>query len=90
MLKEIPLLPDIDIKLLKKHVNGNNIYIKNYRKDQIIHYLNDEFSSLEFVISGSFIAYSLTEKAPIRVIYIIQKDPLIFDCQRLLKDGNLK
>jgi len=77
MLKEIPLLSDIDIKLLKKHVNGNNIYIKNYRKDQIIHYLNDECSSLEFVISGSFIAYSLTENGSDTTMFEFNKSNII-------------
>ncbi len=77
ILKQIALLSDVDLELLEKHVNENHIYIRNYRKGDTLHSQNDACSTLDYVLSGSLVAYSLAESGSATNVFEFKKDRLI-------------
>ena len=76
-LKQISLLSDVDPELLEKHVSANHINVGNYKKGCTLHCQNDECSFLDFVLSGSLVAYSLAESGSAANIFEFNKNSII-------------
>ncbi|WP_300382794.1 Crp/Fnr family transcriptional regulator [Clostridium sp.] len=58
-LQSIPMLSNINSDVLNKHLKDRNIYIQSYSKGETVHNKKDSCYTLDIVIGGSLIAYSL-------------------------------
>lgn len=76
-LKQIAFLSDIAPELIEKHLKENHIYIRRYRKGHTLHSQNDACSALDYVLSGSLVAYSLAESGSATNVFEFKKDRII-------------
>lgn len=76
-LQQIDLLSDIDPDLLEKQIKENNIYSRKYRKGYTLHCQMDECISVDFVLSGSLVAYSLDRSGSSTGVFEFKKGSII-------------
>lgn len=60
-LKQIPLLSDIDENILSNLIKDCEIYESKYKKNTTVHSHGDKCNSIDVVLSGSLVAYSLAQ-----------------------------
>lgn len=60
-LKQIPLLSNIDDAVIRKFLKENQIFFRHCAKGIAVHNQHDACTSLEVVLSGTLVAYSLAE-----------------------------
>lgn len=60
-LKQIPLLVDVDEKILSELIKEREIYESKYKKNTTVHSRGDNCSVIDVVLSGSLVAYSLAQ-----------------------------
>jgi CRP-like cAMP-binding protein len=77
IVKNIDLLSDIDPQLLHNHIEKNNIYLCNYRKGHTLHSQHEECTTLDIVLSGTLVAYSLAENGSATTMFEFNKDSIL-------------
>lgn len=60
-LKKMPLFSSIDVNMLREFIAKNFIFTRHYVKGSSVHNQRDICTSLEVVLSGALVAYSLAE-----------------------------
>ncbi len=60
-LKKAPLFSSINVDLLRDFLDGNMIFTRQYAAGNTVHNQRDTCISLEVVLSGALVAYSLAE-----------------------------
>jgi CRP-like cAMP-binding protein len=60
-LKKIPLLSNIDDNVIRKFFKESKISTRHYTKGITVHNQQDDCISLEVVLAGPLVAYSLAE-----------------------------
>lgn len=61
IIKAVPLLSGLPAHELKALIGDNQLYVKSYTKKATIYNQKDSCSTLDIVLSGSLVAYSLLE-----------------------------
>ena len=61
MIKTIPLFSQLRTDEIEPLVAGNQLFIKNYLKGVTVYNQKNSCKTLDIVLSGSFVAYSLSE-----------------------------
>ncbi len=61
-LKTIPLFSTLQADEMQTMMADNQLFIKNYSKGASVYNQNDSCKTLDIVLSGSLVAYSLSEK----------------------------
>lgn len=68
-LKEIPLLKDIEKGVFLSLINKKEIYESKYKKGITVHELGENCDTLDIVLHGSLVAYSLSENGSETVLF---------------------
>ena len=61
ILKQIPLLTDVDENILSELIKEREIYEGKYKKNTTVHSRGDNCSVIDVVLTGSLVAYSLAQ-----------------------------
>lgn len=61
MIKNIPLLQSLPDEILQSQLDDGQLYLKKYNKNMTLNNQKEPCESLDIVLSGRFIAYSLAE-----------------------------
>lgn len=77
ILQQSDLFSDIDPVLLEKHIRGNHIYTRNYRKGHTLHCQNEACTSVDMVLSGALVAYSLAETGAATTMFEFRQNHII-------------
>ncbi|MDD3412828.1 MAG: Crp/Fnr family transcriptional regulator [Lachnospiraceae bacterium] len=77
ILRSISLFLTVKEDDLKKLMVGNHIYQKHYMKGVTIHNANETCHTLDIVLSGSLVAYSLSANGSSTVIFEFGKENVI-------------
>ncbi len=73
----IPLLSDINEKVLNTLVKENGIYEKSYSKNSTVHTQDSLCTTIDFVSSGSLVAYSLDSNGSESVVFEFKSGAII-------------
>jgi len=76
-LKKLPLLKDIDVKLIKNLVMNKQITKHSYNKGRTVHEQYTECYGMDIVLTGKLIAYSLTSNGSETIVFEFDKDSII-------------
>ena len=77
VLRKISLFSDIKESDLEKLIAGNHIYQKHYSKGVTIHNANDTCLTLDIVLSGNLVAYSLSINGSSTTMFEFNKGSVI-------------
>lgn len=77
VLKSIPLLTTITKNDLKTQISNHNIYQKTYVKGTTLHNANDSCNTLDIILSGNLVAYSLSINGSSTTIFEFNEGHLI-------------
>lgn len=72
-IKTIPLLENIPEKELKEFTKKGHLYLKQYTKGVTVYEQRSTCETLDIVIDGAFIAYSLAENGSIMTVFEFSK-----------------
>lgn len=61
ILKTIPLLSQLQPDEIQPYITDNQLFIRNYLKGATVYNQKDDCKTLDIVLSGGFVAYSLSE-----------------------------
>lgn len=61
IIRKIPLFSMLPATMLQQEIDGGGFYLKKYAKGATLKNQNDVCTTLDIVLSGRFITYSLTE-----------------------------
>jgi len=76
-IQRIPLFSKIRIDILKTHLAGHYIYVQSYFKGATVYNQNDSCNTLDVVLSGGVVAYSLSENGSATTMFEFQKSSII-------------
>ncbi len=76
-IRQIPLLAGIDSAVLDRFCTDNKIRIKHYAKGITIHHQHESCTTLDVVLSGRLVAYSLGENGSAMNMFEFQKNSII-------------
>lgn len=77
VLRNIPLFSDVKESDLEKLIGDNHIYQKHYMKGITVHNANEICRTLDIVLSGSLVAYSLSTKGSSTTMFEFSKGSVI-------------
>lgn len=77
ILQSFPLFTTISKSNLEKQITDNHIYQKQYMKWVTVHNANDTCHTLDIVLSGSLVAYSLSTNGSSTTIFEFNKGSII-------------
>jgi len=77
ILQCIPLFATISKSSLEKQITDNHIYQKRYTKWGTVHHAHDNCHTLDIVLSGSLVAYSLSTNGSSTTIFEFAKGSII-------------
>lgn len=77
ILQNISLFTTISKPYLEKQIVDNQIYQRQYMKGMTVHNTNDTCHTLDIVLSGSLVAYSLSMNGSSTVIFEFNKGSII-------------
>lgn len=86
-LKQIPLLADVDEKILSELIKESEIYEIKYKKNTTIHSRGDECTTIDVVLSGRLVAYFLSQNGSENVMSEF-KSKAIIAANLLFGDNN--
>ena len=81
-IKCLDLFCDLDDGVLSEHMTSGNITLKEYEENYTLYETKDNCNSLDIVIGGALVAYSLSENGNIINMFEFKEDSLI--CANLL------
>lgn len=74
---KIPLLSSIDASKLQWHIGNNSIRMSSYAKGVTVYNQKDICKTLDVVMSGSLVAYSLSENGSATTMFEFQKGSIL-------------
>ncbi len=87
-LRRIPLLSSADIGLLERCVLEKQIFVKKYAKGATVHRQHDHCATLDAVLSGNLVAYSLSENGSEVTMFEFRENSII-GANLLLSDNSI-
>lgn len=76
-LKNLPLLKDINVKLIKTLIMNNQITKHSYNKGKTVHKQYADCYGMDIVVTGKLIAYSLSANGSETIVFEFYKDSII-------------
>lgn len=76
-LKKIPLLTEVDEKVLSSLIKERKIYEKRYNKNTTIHSRGKDCTALDIVLEGNLIAYSLAQNGSENIMFEFGRESII-------------
>lgn len=76
-LRRAPLLANADISLLARCVSENRIFVKKYTKGATVHRQHDHCATLDVVLSGNLVAYSLSENGSAVTLFEFRENGIV-------------
>lgn len=86
-LRQIPLLSSIDIGTLNQFHSEQQIFYKAYPKGATVHSQHDRCVTLDLVLTGNLVAYSLSENGSAVTVFEFREKSII-GANLLLGDNN--
>lgn len=77
MIQCVPVLSKIDACFLQRCIEDNDLYIKHYAKGATVYNHKDSCITLDIVIKGSLISYSLSENGSATVMFEFQENSIL-------------
>lgn len=77
ILQSIPLFTTISKSSLEEQITDNHIYQRQYMKGVTVHNANETCRTLDIVLSGSLVAYSLSTNGASTTIFEFNKGSII-------------
>jgi CRP-like cAMP-binding protein len=77
ILKTIPLFSQLPLGDLSPLVSGNELYLKSYSKNATVYNHKDRCGTLDIVLSGSLVAYSLLESGSAMTMFEFSKGQIL-------------
>lgn len=77
LVSKAPLLCNIDAVALTDFIESNAVFVKNYSKGTTVHHQYDVCKTLDIVLSGTLVAYSLTENGSAISMFEFQQHSMI-------------
>lgn len=77
VLRRISFISDVTEFNLEKQIAGNHIYQKHYTKGVTVHNANETCRTLDIVLSGSLIAYSLSTNGSATTMFEFSRGSVI-------------
>ena len=71
------LFEDMPIEILKKFCSDNDIYFKEYSKGVTVHNVGAECNTLDIIIDGEIVAYSLHENGNSVIMFTFSKGNIL-------------
>ena len=87
IVKTIPLFSQLRTDEIKPLIADNQLFIKNYSKGVTVYNQNDSCRTLDVVLSGSFVAYSLSENGSAMTMFEFSKGQM-FGANLLFGDNH--
>jgi CRP-like cAMP-binding protein len=87
-LGRIPLLAGIDGAILERCAADNQMTIRHFAKGATVHQQSDPCTGLDVVLSGSLVAYALSENGSAMNLFQFEKNSVI-GANLLFGDGNV-
>ena len=87
-LRQNPLLSSADIRLLEQCISENKIFVKKYAKGATVHRQHDHCVTLDVVLSGNLVAYSLSENGSAVTMFEFRENSMI-GANLLLSDNSI-
>ena len=76
-IKKVSLFSKIDTGMLKSHLVNNDIYIKFYTKGATIYNQRDKCKTMDVVLSGSLVSYSLSENGSATTMFEFKQNNVL-------------
>ncbi len=76
-IKTIPLFSQLQSDEIKPLIADNQLFLKNYSKGATVYNQNDSCKTLDIVLSGSFVAYSLSENGSAMNMFEFSKGQML-------------
>jgi CRP-like cAMP-binding protein len=77
IIKTIPLFSQLHSDEIKPLLANNQLFLKNYSKGATVHNHKDTCKTLDIVLSGSFVAYSLSENGSAMTMFEFNRGQMI-------------
>ena len=87
-IRKIPLLEEIDTDVLHACYTNRQLYIKHYTKGATVHHQYEPCTTLDVVLSGHLVAYSLSENGSAMNLFEF-KESSIIGANLLFADHNI-
>jgi CRP-like cAMP-binding protein len=75
LLKSIPLFSELGE--LQPYIDEHEVILQTYSKGATVHNQNDDCTTLDVVLSGSLVAYALSENGSSTIMFEFKKDNII-------------
>src|SRR5690554_2563872 len=76
-LKQILLFKNTDKSILSKLIQENEIYERQYNKNTTVHSRGESCTTLDIVLSGKLVSYSLAQNGSESVLFEFEKNSII-------------
>lgn len=76
-IRKIPLLNAIDYDVLNKCYANRQIFVQHYHKGTTVHHQHESCTALDVVLSGSLVAYSLSENGSAMNLFEFHNNSII-------------
>jgi CRP-like cAMP-binding protein len=76
-VRTIPLFSTLQPDEMKPMIADHQLFIKNYSKEATVYNQNDSCKTLDIVLSGSLVAYSLSENGSAMTMFEFSKDQML-------------
>jgi len=76
-IKEMPIFKNIHTDVLQESMAENLMYIKDYTKGVTVYNHKDSCNTLDIVLKGSLVAYSLSENGSATVMFEFHKNSIL-------------
>jgi len=77
IIKTIPLFSQLQLDEMKQLVNDNQLFLESYSKGATVYNQKDSCKTLDIVLSGSFVAYSLSENGSAMTMFEFSKGQML-------------
>ncbi len=76
-LRQVPLLSNTDPGILDQYISENKSFVRKYAKGMAVHCQHDVCTTLDVVLSGNLVAYSLLENGSAVTMFEFGENSLI-------------
>ncbi|KNZ42304.1 Crp/Fnr family transcriptional regulator [Acetobacterium bakii] len=76
-IQKLPIFSNISMELLKTHLMNHCLYVQSYFKGATVYNQSDLCQTLDIVLSGGVVAYTLSENGSATTMFEFQKGSII-------------
>jgi CRP-like cAMP-binding protein len=77
IVRSIPLFSPLQADKIKPMIADNQLFVKNYSKEATVYNQNENCRALDIVLSGSLVAYSLSENGSAMTMFEFSKGQML-------------